>query len=143
MTVKRAVVLSALLLQVSAAPVLAADLRITDSSGATVVVIGASIDYGGFLAADVITDGIRVMQGDGMVMVKWADVESLTVTGRDDTVKPARVKLEIVLKSGTKVPASLARQGRMKLSGKTELGEYSIDLDKIRAITPVRRTGAD
>jgi hypothetical protein len=143
MKAKRAAILAVFGFCLIGTPLMAADLRITDSSGATVVVIGASIDYGGFLAADVITDGIRVMQGDGMVMVKWADVESLTVTGTEDTVKPARVKLEIVLKSGTKVPASLARQGRMKLSGKTELGEYSIDLDKIRAITPVRRTGAD
>jgi hypothetical protein len=26
----------------------------------------------------------------------------------------------------------------MKLSGKTDLGDYSIDLDKVRAIVPVR-----
>ena len=141
MKAMRAAILAAFGLCLIGTPVLAADLRITDSSGATVVVIGASIDYGGFLAADVVTDGIRVMQGDGLVTVKWADIVSLTVTGRDDTVKPARVKMEIVLKSGTKVQASLARQGRMKLSGKTELGEYSIDLDKIRVIAPVRRTG--
>jgi hypothetical protein len=74
-----------------------------------------------------------------MVMMKWTDVESLSVTGKDETVKPARLKLEIVLKSGTKVQAALARQGRMKLTGKTELGEYSIDLDKIRTIAPVVR----
>ena len=29
-------------------------------------------------------------------------------------------------------------QGRMKLTGKTELGEYSIDLDKVRTITPLK-----
>ena len=32
--------------------------------------------------------------------------------------------------------AQLAQQ-RMKLTGKTELGEYSIDLDKVRTITPL------
>jgi hypothetical protein len=26
----------------------------------------------------------------------------------------------------------------MKLTGKTELGEYSIDLDKVRTITPLK-----
>jgi hypothetical protein len=30
------------------------------------------------------------------------------------------------------------RQGQMKLLGVTELGDYSIELDKVRAITPVR-----
>ena len=112
------------------------DLKLTDSTGTTVIVSGAVIDYGGFMASDNETQGIRLMQGDGLVTVKWADIESLAVTGTDDTVKPARVRLEIVLKNGKKVPAALARQGRMKLRGKTELGEYSIDLDRIRGITP-------
>jgi hypothetical protein len=30
------------------------------------------------------------------------------------------------------------RQGQMKLLGKTELGDYSIELDKVRSIVPVR-----
>jgi hypothetical protein len=123
------------------AQTLAADLKLTDGSGTTVVLSDASIDYGGFMTSDSETQGIRLMQGDGLVIVKWSDIETLTVTGRDDTVKPARVKLEIVLKGGKKVPAALARQGRMKLRGKTELGEYSLDLDKIRVITPQPPTG--
>jgi hypothetical protein len=139
MKAKRSAILTAIVVCTLGALPFAADLRITDSGGTTVVVTGASIDYGGFMAADLVTDGIRVMQGEGMVMMKWTDVESMSVTGKDETVKPARLKLEIVLKSGTKVPASLARQGRMKLTGKTELGEYSIDLDKIRTIAPVAR----
>lgn len=139
MKAKRSAILTAIVGCTLGALPFAADLRITDRGGTTVVVTGASIDYGGFMAADLVTDGIRVMQGEGMVMMKWTDVESLSVTGKDETVKPARLKLEIVLKSGTKVPASLARQGRMKLTGKTELGEYSIDLDKIRTIAPVAR----
>jgi hypothetical protein len=70
-----------------------------------VTVTGAGIDYGGFLGSDRMEDGIRIQQGDGTVMLKWADVEALKVSKR---------------------------------TGRTELGEYSIDLDKVRAITPVR-----
>jgi hypothetical protein len=116
----------------------AADLRITDSRGTEVVVRSAAIDYGGFVASNMETEGIRLMQGDGSVMVKWADIETLKVVRRDESVKPPRIELEVVLRNQKKVPAALLRQGRMKLVGKSELGEYSIDLDKVRTITPLR-----
>jgi hypothetical protein len=116
----------------------AADLRITDTRGAEVVVRGASIDYSGFVAADKELQGIRVLQGEGRVTVKWADVESLKVVRVDESVKPFRIEIEIVLKNGKKVPAALHRQGQMKLIGKTDLGDYSIELDKVRSIVPVR-----
>jgi hypothetical protein len=116
----------------------AADLRITDSRGTEVVVQSAAIDYGGFMASDIVTEGIRLMQGDGSVLIKWTDLESLKVIRRDESVKPPRIELEIVLRNQKKVPAALLRQGRMKLTGKTELGEYSIDLDKVRTITPIK-----
>ena len=116
----------------------AADLRITDTRGTEVVVQAAAIDYGGFVSSELETQGIRLMQGDGSVTVKWSDIETLKVTRRDDSVKPPRIEMEVVLKNQKKVPAALLRQGRMKLTGKTELGDYSIDLDKIRAITPVK-----
>ena len=132
----RVLLLAALLLVAATAS--AADLRITDSRGTEVVVQSAAIDYGGFLASSIETQGIRLMQGDGSVMVKWADIETLKVVRRDESVKPARIELEVVLRNQKKVPAALFRQGRMKLTGKTELGEYSIDLDKVRTITPLR-----
>jgi hypothetical protein len=116
----------------------AADLRIIDSRGTEVVVQSAAIDYGGFMASEVETQGIRLMQGDGSVMVKWTDITTLKVTRRDESVKPPRIEMEVVLRSQKRVPAALLRQGRMKLTGKTELGEYSIDLDKVRAITPLK-----
>jgi len=121
-----------------ASPVLAADLKVTDSRGTEVVVAGAAIDYSGFIALDKETQGIRVFQGDGTVTVKWADIDTLKVIREDKTSKPPRIELEIVLRNGKKVPAALLRQGQMKLVGKTDLGEYSIPLDKIRSITPVR-----
>jgi len=132
----RVLLLAALLLVSASAG--AADLRITDSRGTDVVVQSAAIDYGGFVASDIETQGIRLLQGDGSVMVKWADIETLKVTRRDESVKPPRIELEVVLKTQKKVPAALFRQGRMKLTGKTELGEYSIDLEKVRTITPLK-----
>jgi hypothetical protein len=116
----------------------AADLRITDRRGTEVVVRSAAIDYGGFVASNMETEGIRLMQGDGSVMAKWADIETLKVVHRDESVKPPRIEIEVVLRNQKKVPAALLRQGRMKLTGKTELGDYSIDLDKVQTITPLR-----
>ena len=71
-------------------------------------------------------------------MVKWTDIESLKVVRRDDSEKPPRIELEILLRNGKKVAATLFRQGQMKLLGKTDLGDYSIVLDKVRTIVPVR-----
>jgi hypothetical protein len=127
-----------LLLLVSSVTALAADLKIKDSRGTEVLLTNASIDYGSFMVADKEVQGIRLLQGDGTVMVKWADLDSLNVVRRDDSVRPARIELEVVLRNGKKVPAALLRQGQMKLLGKTDLGDYSIDLDKVRTITPVR-----
>jgi hypothetical protein len=117
-------------------PAFAADLRVMDSANVEILVKEISIDYGGLLGTDKENDGIRVTQGDASVIAKWADIESLTVTGRDAAA--ARMTVEIALKSGKKVNANLVRKGRMKLVGKSELGEYSIDLEKIKKITVVR-----
>jgi hypothetical protein len=113
----------------------AADVRVIDSGGVEVLVREISIDYSGLLGSDKETEGLRVSQGEASVTAKWADIQSITITGRDATA--ARMMLEIVLKDGKKVSASLVRKGRMKLTGKADLGEYSIDLEKVRKITTV------
>jgi hypothetical protein len=73
-----------------------------------------------------------------VVFLKWTDVETIKVVRRDESVKPARVELEVTLRNGKKLPAALFRQGQMKLLGKTDLGDYSIDVDKVRTIAPVK-----
>jgi hypothetical protein len=128
----------ALALFVPAIRAAATDLKVTDSRGTEVTVTGASIDYGGFLGSAKMEDGIRIQQGDGTVMLKWADVEALKVSKRDESVKPVRIEVEITLRGGKRASAALLRIGAMKLTGRTELGDYAIDLDKVRAITPVR-----
>ena len=114
------------------------DLRITDSRGTSVVVTGATIDYGGMLATDQQSDGIRLLQGDGAVLLKWSNVDTIRVTKVDESETPPRIDLEVVLRDGKRVSATLLRKGRMQLLGKTELGAYSIGLGKIRMIVPVR-----
>jgi hypothetical protein len=125
-------------LLVTAARAAAIDLKVTDSRGTEVVVTGASVDYSGMLSSDKETAGLRVLQGDGEVTVKWADVDVIRVVRTDTTVKPPRIEVEVTLRNGKKIPAALARLGSMKLVGKSELGDYAISLDKVRAIAPVR-----
>ncbi len=114
----------------------ATDLRVTDGSSTTTLIHDAYIDYGSFMN-DKEYDGIRVYQGDAVVTAKWTNIQSLTITGKETSQKPGRVTVDIVLKKGGKVPATLLTKGRMHLVGKTELGDYFIDLDKLRTIAPV------
>jgi hypothetical protein len=119
-------------------PALAVDLRVLDSAGVSVVVKDTSIDYGGLLGTDKEDQGIRVSQGEALVTAKWADIDTLTITGRDASLKLMTV--EIVLRGGKTVNATLVRKGRMKLVGKSDLGDYSIDLEKIKKVTVVSVT---
>ena len=60
----------AFLLLLSSGTAVAADLKIKDSRGTEVLLTNASIDYSSFMTSDKETQGIRLLQGDGMVMVK-------------------------------------------------------------------------
>jgi len=117
----------------------AADLKITDTSGAQVIVKNASLDYPAALgAATRVSDGIRVLQGDGSATVKWKDMQSLIVRDADDRSKPSRLEVDVQLRNGRHVSATLQRPADVKLRGKTELGEYATELDKVRTIEPLR-----
>ncbi len=113
-------------------------LRVVDTQGATIVITKPRIDYGGLLLADVETDGVRVRWGDGAVAVKWSAVDSIRAIGVDSTTRPPTIHLEVLLRSGVRRPATLLEKGRMQLTGQTDLGEYSVDLHKVRLIAPVR-----
>jgi|SRR5829696_3337225 len=117
----------------------AADLRITDSSGSQVVVRNASIDYNAPLGAAVReSNGIRLQQGDGTVTLKWKDIEALTVVGPNDSSSSGRRDVEVLLRGGRRVAAVLLRATDARLRGTTDLGDYSLDLDKVRSIEPLR-----
>jgi len=134
-TMKRTLGLVLLAVIAFAGSAYAVDVRITDSAGIEVLVKEVSIDYGGLLGSDKDSEGIRITVGDASVTTRWADIQSLAVTGRDD--RAGRITVDIVLKDGKTKPAQLLRKGRMKLSGKSDLGEYSIDLEKVKKITVV------
>ena len=117
---------------------LATDLQVTDSQGTMVVVKDAAVDYGSMLASDIDREGFRIQQGDAVVRVKWSAVESVSITKVDSSVKPVRVELEVVMLSGTRAPGTLFRKGAMTLTGAAPLGEYTIALEKVRRLAPVR-----
>ena len=118
---------------------LAADLRITDSSGAQVTVRNASIDYSGVLGSAVReSNGIRVQQGDATVTVKWKDIQSLTIAAPREASRPSRLDVDVLLRNGRRVAAALSNPADAKLRGRTDLGEYALGLDKVRAIETLR-----
>jgi hypothetical protein len=132
-------VASFLVLLLLPASLAAADLRITDTSGTQVVVKDASIDYPGALGSAVReSSGIRVLQGDATVTVKWKDLQSLQVSGGDSGSKPEHLAVDLRLRNGRQVSAALQRPADAKLRGKTDLGEYALDLHKVRSIEPLR-----
>ena len=131
-------ILSSLLLLLVPSLTTAADLQITDSKGAMVIVKDAAIDYGGILGSELDKEGMRLQQGDATVRLKWSEVQSVSVMKVDTSEKPERLDLEVVLVSGTRVAATLLRKGAMTLTGKAPLGDYTIPLDKVRKLVPVR-----
>jgi hypothetical protein len=113
-------------------------LRVTDSKGTSVVVTQAAIDYGGLLTKDLYTEGLRVHQGDGDVTVRWSAVDSIRVVTVETGKKSPVVRLEVLLRNGKRQAATLTEKGHMLLVGKSELGDYSVDLHKLRVIVPLR-----
>ena len=124
-------------LLVSVSSVFATDLRITDASNTIIVVHDAFIDYGG-LMGDKESEGLRIYQGEAMVTALWANIRSVTITGKTTSAEP-RPTAEIIPRKGSKINTTLVSKGRMRLSGKTDLGDYAIDLEKIRIIEPMQQ----
>lgn len=124
-------------LLVSVSSVFATDLRITDASNTIIVVHDAFIDYGG-LMGDKESEGLRIYQGEAMVTALWANIRSVTITGKTTSAEP-RPTAEIIPRKGSKINTTLVSKGRMRLSGKTDLGDYAIDLEKIRIIEPLQQ----
>ena len=116
----------------------AADLRITDTTNTVIVVHDPFIDYGG-LMNDKEMEGIRLYQGEAVVTARWTNIRTITITGKDASSPQARLKAEIVPRKGDRISTTLVNKGRMKLSGKTDLGDYAIELEKIRVIEPMQR----
>ena len=128
---------SSVILGFFAGSVFASDLKITDVTNTVIVVHDVFIDYGG-LMGDKETDGIRLYQGEAVVTAKWSNVQTITMAGKTTPPALERLKVDVVLRKGGKMSTTLLGKGRMKLSGKTDLGDYSIDLEKVRIIEPLQ-----
>ena len=113
-------------------------LRVVDTGGTEVVVNRAVVDYGGMFSADREAEGLRVRQGEGTVLIRWSTVDSLKIAKVDSATRPPTVHLEVVLRNGTRRTATLLQKGRMQLLGTTDLGDYTVDIPKLRVIVPVR-----
>lgn len=129
----------------AAAP--AGDLQVTDSAGNAVELRKAYVNYGvtryvvGGDRYDNEHDGLRVLQGEATVTVKWSRIKELVIeyvrSRYDEKEKkryPDELKGEITLDSGKTVSAKLV-EGRLK--GQSELGDYEIDLKRVRSIFPL------
>jgi len=119
-------------------PAFATDVKITDITNTAIVVHEVFIDYGG-LMGDKEMDGIRLYQGEAIVTAKWSNIQTITITGKAASPAPDRLKADIVPRKGARISTTLLNKGRMKLSGKTDLGDYAIDLDKVRVIEPLQQ----
>jgi len=113
-------------------------LRITDTKGVETVVSDVAIDYGTLFSSDVDSTGIRVLRGDANVFIKWATLDTLRAVRPSDATSPRPIEFDAVLRAGKRSRVALLRKGHMKLTGISEIGAYSIDLDSVRLIVPAR-----
>src|SRR5262245_36262967 len=125
---------STILVLLFAGAAFAADLKITDSTNTVILLHDAFIDYGG-LMGDKETDGLRIYQGEAMVTALWANIRSVTITGKTTSAEP-RPTAEIIPRTGTKINTTLVSKERMRLSGKTDVGYSALDRQTIRSIEP-------
>jgi hypothetical protein len=115
----------------------AADLKITDINGTVVDVLNARIDYTNYsfiYTLDFESSGIRVYQGEGKVTISWSRISSLTVLQKKSDTIPDRLIADITFKDGKKSTMELVMESKKGLAGETQLGEFSIDLEKIKTI---------
>ena len=82
----------------------------------------ASIDYSSLLTSDKEREGIRLLQGDGLVTVKWTDIDTLTVLRTDDSVRPARTELENCLEKRQEGARRVAQTGADEVARQDRLG---------------------
>jgi hypothetical protein len=86
--------------------------------------------------SDLTLDGIRIRQGDGTVDVSWDRVHRIDVTKETSN----GIEALLTLTGDPKAPKAVILISRTKqgIHGWTALGEFSLDLPKIKAIEVVR-----
>ena len=126
----------AIALTVSTSPVYGADVKITDTKGNTVEVRDVAIDYtvyNVFYSPDHEREGVRAYQGDGVVTIKWAQIEQIVVKPAKPGVSPRRLEADFTLKSKKVLSLDLVTSEK-GLYGTTDLGDFKIDFEHVTTI---------
>ena len=124
---------------------LPADLKVTDRKRNVVEIKNAYVHYGttryvvGGSTSDNEHQGLRVLQGDATVTVKWPRIKELTITLVPPTSERHKhfasvPQAQIVLNTGETISAQL-ELGDLK--GESALGEFSISLANVQRISPI------
>ena len=110
----------------------AVDFQVTDVKGNQVEVRGAAISFVVVKPeAPHTTDsvGIPAAEGQGTVVIKWANIKSITLSNIPDVIS---LDMTITLADGKTCSMLVKREGR--IFGKSKLGDFTIELSKVKTI---------
>lgn len=79
-------------------------------------------------------EGLRIRRGEGRLVVKWEKLERVEIT----KVAGEGAEGTMVTLAGDTQPIVLLPWSKEGLVGTTELGEFSINLDKVKTIEVIR-----
>ncbi|HLJ14965.1 MAG TPA: hypothetical protein VKV15_10750 [Bryobacteraceae bacterium] len=130
-------------LAISATPLYGANVKVTDSKGNAVEVRNVEIDYThypsiGLYTPDHESEGVRAYQGDGIVTIKWEQIEQLVIKRVKPEISPSRLVGDVALKNKTVASVNLVYSEK-GLQGTTDLGVFKILLADISTITVLPR----
>jgi len=117
-------------------------LKVTDTKGNVVTLQYGEgwypcIDYtvySFFYTDDKECGGLRIRKGEGKIVVYWVNLQRVDIT----KVTVDGAEGEIVTLAGDTRPVVLWPWSKKGLAGQTELGTFSIDLDKVKTIEVIR-----
>ncbi len=117
-------------------------VRVTDTTGNVTTLAldaggGTMIDYTSYsfmYTRDFEYGGLRLKQGEGTVSVRWEKIDRVVVK----KLSSSDAEAEITMHSGGTQTVGLVPWSKEGLAGETELGEFKIDLEKVRTIDVIR-----
>ena len=112
-------------------------LTVTDKKGNVVEVREARIDYTSyamFYTPEFERDGLRVRLGKGALEIPWGRISRVQILGKSTGAAPDSLRSEIALEGGGKREFDLVGDSKEGLFGKTDLGDFSIRLERVQSI---------
>ena len=131
------IALITLLLFIVTAKVYGADVKVTDTKGNIVEVRDVAIDYTRYsiiYTPDNDHEGVRAFQGEGVVTINWSQIETIAIKRKKTDVVPNRLEADVTFKDKRVVGVDLQMDARQGLHGKTDLGDFSIQLESVKSI---------